>query len=348
MENKRNLDYIKYSFLIILISLLTISCKQTESLSQNKALSDGKYDSGLNGNSFAKSIESISESVNKLDVIAFYNTWVFPKNSIFTKSFISNSSPQEYSVTNTINNESVSGTVITVYYKNSLAGFLTCAHIVDFPDSIFTYYNNDKKTVKSLSVKIRQQIFISDIPGGGSVEIVAIDFDKDLAFLKKEVEPQDRNIKPINLKVGSTTKLEWGSEIYVLGYPNGNFMLTKGIVSIDKSIKKRFLSDALYNKGISGSPVFAILDGIENIEWVGMASSASAQSVQYLSPRIENDELTPNKTSYYGDVFIEDKLLINYGITFSISIEEIITFIARTKSDIKSSGFDTNLLPTSD
>lgn len=88
------------------------------------------------------------------------------------------------------------------------------------------------------------------------------------------------------------------------------------------------------------------MDGSENIEWIGMASSASAQTLRYLSPQDNDTENILNKNAYYGDVFIDEKLLINYGVTYSIPIEEIIIFIARNKSKIRNSGFKTDLLPT--
>lgn len=339
---------IRYIFLLFLVGSFTVSCKQSEIISDQSFIQDGKYDSGRNGKSLASSIKSISESVRKLDILTFYKTWEFPKDSSYTKDFISKTSPKAIAISSSINNESGSGTAFVVYYHNYLAGFLSCAHVVDYPDTVYTFYDEDQTIVRSMSVIIRQQIFISDLPSGSSVEVIAIDIEKDLAFLKKELDPFDENLKPLDFPVGSTDKLEWGSEIYVLGYPLGKLMLTKGIISIDKSLNKRFLSDALYNRGISGSPVFAELDGNNNFEWIGIASSASAQTVQYLTPKRDIDENVHNETAYYGDVFIEDKLLINYGVTYSIPIEEIITFIARNKSTLKEIGFRTDLLPTKD
>lgn len=337
---------IKYSILLFLVIIITISCKQTELISSQNSIQDGKYDSHLNGKSLGVSIEYFSESVKKLDILTFYQTWKFPKDSTYSKTFISTNSPKEYAISSNVINESGAGTALVVYYDKLLAGFLTCAHVVNYPDTVYTYYDKNKNMVKSLAVIIRQQIFISNTPEGSEVEVIAFNIDKDLAFLKKEINNNVKELQPIDFKVGSTSKLEWGSEVYILGFPLGKLMLTKGVVSIDKSIKKRFLSDATYNRGISGSPVFAVLDGSENIEWIGMASSASAQTLRYLSPQDNDTENILNKNDYYGDVFIDEKLLINYGVTYSIPIEEIITFIARNKSKFRNSGFNTDLLPT--
>lgn len=337
---------IKYSILLFLVIIITISCKQTELISRQSAIQDGKYDSGLNGKSIGVSIENISRSVKKLDILTFYQIWKFPKDSTYTKTFFLKNSPEKFAISSNVINESGAGTAIIVYYDKLLAGFLTCAHVVNYPDTVYTYFDENKNMVKSLAVIIRQQIFISGTPDGSEVEVIAFNIDKDLAFLKKEINNNVNEIQTIDFKVGSTSKLEWGSEVYILGYPLGKLMLTKGVVSIDKSVKKRFLSDATYNRGISGSPVFAVLDGSENIEWIGMASSASAQTFRYLSPQDINTENILDKSVYYGEVFIDEKLLINYGVTYSIPIEEIITFIARNKSKLRNSGYNTDLLPT--
>jgi len=348
MNYNRLKNLIRYSTLIFLVAISSISCKQTEIISEQRTIQDGKYDSGPNGKSIGTTIKYLSESVKKIDVLTFYKTWEFPKNSEYTKDYLSKISPKEIAISSNVNNESASGTAFVVYFHNYLSGFLTCAHVVEKPDIIYTFFDEDQTIVRSMSFKIRQQIFISDMHGENSVEVVAIDTKKDLAFLKKKLDINDASLKPFNFTVGSTDKLEWGSEIYVLGYPLGNLMLTKGVISIDKSINKRFLSDAMYNKGISGSPVFAILDGNNNFEWIGIASSASAQTVQYLTPKLDIDEKVHNNTEYYGDIFIEEKLLINYGVTYSIPIEEIITFIVRNKSVLRERGYVTDLLPTKD
>lgn len=335
-------------FILSLIILIVCgSCKQTKLISEQKQeLRDGKYDSSPYGKSIAPVISKLSKSVKKLDVLAFYKTWEFPEFSEYSKEFVISSSLDDISISNIVTNESVAGTAFVVYYKNNLAGLLSCAHVIDHPDTVFTYLDKDKNFVKSISIKIRQQIFISGLAEGGKVEVVAHDHEKDIVFLKKKINIYDSTLKAMNIPMGSSEKLEWGSEIYVLGYPIGNLMLTKGIISIDKSHKKRLLSDAMYNKGISGSPVFAMLDGSNNFELIGIASSSSAKTIKYLTPGENSNTNFQNERGYLGDVFIKKNVLINYGVTYSIPIEEIITFIARNKTIIKDSGFKAELLPS--
>jgi len=334
------------AFAIVLIFLS--SCKPTETITQNKPVDAGYYYNGQNNTRIASSIKKVLESVNKLDVIAFYKTWHFQKDSLFTKAFISNSKADNIALNVRVSNESASGTATTIYYNNGLAGFITCAHILEYPDSVFTYYDEDHAMAKSLSVKVKHQIFISGINSGAPVEIVLMDTKNDLAFLKKETYSDEIILSPLKTKIGSTNKFEWGTEIYILGYPQGNLMLTKGNVSIDNNTHKRFLSDAIFNRGISGSPVFALNNNSNSFDWVGIASSASANTLTYLRPEQTISENIMAQNPYFGNDIIDEKILINYGITYSISMEEIIIFIARNKMLLRKAGFDTELLPTND
>jgi S1-C subfamily serine protease len=120
-------------------------------------------------------------------------------------------------------------------------------------------------------------------------------------------------------------------------------MVTQGIASLTNKIKTGlFLSDALYNPGISGSPVFAIRDGIPNFELVGMASAAAAQESNILIPDKEIVDKTIIKTPYTGDIFVDNNKLISYGITYSVSIDEISTFIQLNKEGLIANGFEIN------
>jgi len=331
--------------LLLLILFVSVSCKQTELISTQNYATDGMYDGPSNGESIAANIEALIKSIKRVDVIAFYETYYFPENEGFSTKYLTNHDWKNLAIQREIINESVSGTAVVVYYDGYLAGLITCAHVVDYPETVYRFYDDNETKVSSISVKIKQQITIMGMQGDNPVEVVATDIKKDLAFLMKKVDQDDGELSPIEINVGTTKKLEWGSEIYVLGYPLGNLMLTKGLVSIDKSLDKRFVSDALFNRGISGSPVFAYLDGKNNLEWVGMASSASAKTIEYLSP-VNSDNDSEILSFDNNNIEVTEKLFINYGLTYSIAIEEIITFMARNKVVLRDLEFRTDLLPT--
>lgn len=346
MSNIKYFEKLLQVIPLVLLILFAFSCKQTEVVSEHNFVKNGKYDNCTHGVSISKQIENLNKSVKKLDVLEFYKTWHFAQNSRFTEEFIKKSDINDLSKNITISNESVSGTAFVIYYQDNLAGLLTCAHVINNPDTIFSYFTEEKKIVRSISIKIRHNIYIAGLIIGEDVEVVCIDNEKDIALLKKVIPSEGTSLKTIDLTIGSTDKLEWGSEVYVLGYPIGNLMLTKGIASIEKSKKKRILSDAMYNKGISGSPAFAILDGSSDFELVGMARSASARSISFLRPEENTSSFLTNGSRYFGDVYIKENLLINYGVTYSVPIEEIITFIGRNKNAIRDAGFNTDFLLT--
>lgn len=73
--------------------------------------------------------------------------------------------------------------------------------------------------------------------------------------------------------------------------------------------------------------MLAIRDGTPNFELVGMASSAAARESRMLVP--DNGFKTENKpmAPYDGDIFIDNNKLISYGVTYSVSIDEIINLV---------------------
>lgn len=48
-------------------------------------------------------------------------------------------------------------------------------------------------------------------------------------------------------------------------------------------------------------------------------------------------------TPYKGDIFVDNNKLISYGITYSVSIDEIITFIPNNEKGLISNGFDMSI-----
>jgi len=132
--------------------------------------------------------------------------------------------------------------------------------------------------------------------------------------------------------------------VYVMGYPVGQLMVTRALVSKpDKAKKGRFLTDALYNRGISGSPVFAIRDGVPNFELVGMASSASASQVYYVKPGKNVPEYINPEEPFTGDLYVDQYKDIKYGVTFNVSIEAITGFLKDNRTLLTDKGYNAEL-----
>lgn len=331
-------------FAIISISLI-ISCKTNQIQTAYSLNPDGRYDSEFPDKSVSDKLNEISKTIKKLDCLAFYMTYVFPPGNNFKKNSITNENIKNLSVSADITNESVSGTATVIYYNGRTIGLLTCAHVVNYPDTIYSWYDEEQSSLHSISVKVRQQNYVTGLPEGDDIEVVVIDKKNDIALLKKQLEPHIERPDVFDYKVGNTKELEWGTFVYIMGYPLGNLMVTRAIVSNpDKSISGAFLTDALFNRGISGSPVFALRDGVSNFEWIGMAKSSSAENFTYLKPDEDQLDLINTKNPYKGNFYAYQKLDINYGVTFSVTIEAISNFFKKNKLIIENSGIQLDSL----
>ena len=328
---------------VTLLVFLILGCKTTQIETSSNYENDNKYDSEFPDKSVSKELKRISESVMKLDVIAFYATYFFPEGANINKVDINDSLCEVYERSMEISHESVNGTASVIYKSNTLIGLLTCAHVIDFPDTLYTYSDSESMVIKTMSVLIKKQIHISGLTKGEPIELVAKDDKHDIAILSKKTEDDDFNLKVLNYPIGNTRDLQWGSIVYIMGYPLNNLMVTRAIVSINEKIKTGyFTTDALYNHGISGSPVFALRDGSQNFEIVGMASSSSAQTNRYLTPDNNRYKDINSRVPYEGRIFVDNNKLINYGVTFSVTIDEITNFIQSNNSLLNEKGFFTD------
>ncbi len=332
-----------FFLLMLVISLLIFnSCARKIYEVTYPTLIDGKYDSEFPYRSSSQQLEEIGTSVKMLSVIAFYKNYIIdPQISANRNQILSNL--EKYAIETIHYNTTASGTATVIYYHNRQVALLTCAHIVDFPDTVTTYYSSDSEVIKSIAVKDHQINYITDLPEGSDIEIVFMDTEIDVAVMGKKlsVEPEFR-ISVFRYPLGKARELEWGSFVYLLGYPIGHKMITKGIVSSPKMDNNTaFMIDAPFNRGSSGGIVLAIRDGIPNFELVGLANSVSANTNYLLAPSDENDysRLDIN-IPYEGQLFLRQQENIRYGITHIIAIEAIIKTLKKNHKKLLAQGYD--------
>jgi len=333
----------KVFVLITGMILIIWSCTTPEQVvvQQNFPEPDGRYDSEFPVRSVSDKLDFVSTTVKKLDCLAFYMTYVFAPENTVDPDHITEVVLREQSISNAVTNESVSATATVIYYDGIKIGLLTCAHVINFTDTIITRYNNGEGPVEIISIKIKQQNFIKDLPAGDEIEILATDAKHDIALLGKKLDIHDGLLSVLNFPVGNTRHLDWGSVVYIMGFPLGKLMVTRALVSNPDGAKKgRFLTDALYNRGISGSPVFAIRDGVPNFELVGMASAASASQVYYVKPGKNVPEYINPEEPFTGDLYVDQHNVVKYGITFNVSIEAITGFLKSNQHMLTQKGFN--------
>ena len=334
-----------FRLLLVSVIILTVSCRSTTYEAVYPTLSDGKYDSEFPYRNCSDQLEDISSTLVKLDVLVFYKTYTFTLDSKTTFDQLQGAVKLDDLANATdVFSEGVGGTAVTISNTGGSIAYLSCAHILDYPDTVISYFPYpDDNYIKVVGIKARQQNNISKGPPGGDLEILAIDSRNDIAILGKKVtDPNTNTASVFDYPMGDSEELEWGSFVYIMGYPLGHAMITRGIVSDPKRIRKgSFLIDAVFNQGFSGGPVIAVRDGVPNFEIVGMVKSSAAVNKFYLSP--ENTDKLGNLNMdepYVGNSKVIFDKEIQYGITFSVTTESLRNFYRENRKSIIGKGYD--------
>jgi hypothetical protein len=334
---------IQINLVLVLLVLLVAGCG-TKYETVYPTLSDGKYDSEFPYRNCSEQLGEIAASLSKLDVLVFYRTYSFSLDRKMSIEELRKSDKLGTLAEATdIYSESVGGTAMTIAYDNQAIAYLSCAHVVDYPDTVITYFPYpDNDCIQLVGIKARQQNSVSPAPPGGELKVLAIDKKNDIAILGKEVSgPVQQDVPVLSYPMGKSEELEWGSFVYLMGYPLGHAMITRGIVSDPGRIKKgTFLIDAVFNQGFSGGPVIAVRDGVPNFEIVGMVKSSAALNKIYLKPAGTDNigEMNFNEP-YEGELRIVSEKDVQYGITFSVTTKTLQDFYKDKRKELIEKGY---------
>ena len=341
--------FLKISTGLFISAILILGCTREVHISENTRVKDGKYDSEFPQEPTAEVLQEIMETVKMVSTLAFYSGYEFNldkkvQTEQLTENFIEENSEGEFHF-----NQPATGTATVIYRNGRQIALLTCAHIIDFPDTVITYYRTDDgvptKFVRTISFKIRQNISVIDFHMGGNFSILAKDRHDDIALIGKELSFDTPYIIPVfNFRMGDAEELTWGDFVYIVGYPRGEKMVTSALVSQPTRDKKAtFLLNAVFNRGLSGGIVLAIRDGIPNIELVGMAKSVPAETKYYLAPDKTYKQLESSlEEIYHGEPRIESYENIYYGITYAITVNKIKEFIQKNSVVLAEEGYKTD------
>ncbi|MCK4904347.1 MAG: trypsin-like peptidase domain-containing protein, partial [Candidatus Marinimicrobia bacterium] len=247
-----NLKLFKKLIPIILLGMQIIvlsSCTKTIYDVVYPTLNDGRYDSEFPYRNASEQLGEISNSVKMLNYIVYYKAYLFSEKQKVLRSDLNNKQIKDKAIDVVYFNETVSGTATIIFYDGIKVGLLTCAHVGDFPDTVLTYFEppveQKKQIIQKMAIKIREHYYINEIPGEGDFEVVVSDKKRDLALLAKKVlhDPYQK-IRSFKYPFGKSSDLELGSFVYIIGYPMGHKMITKGIVSNTRDKKSdSFLID---------------------------------------------------------------------------------------------------------
>lgn len=333
-------------FFTLCVALLFSSCRQHTFQTVYPTLSDGRYDSEFPYRNCSSELDEITQSVKKLYCLVEYDQYFFTISNSLTTANVKGQNLKKLTKEKGFFTESVHGTATIISNNNGKVMVLTCAHVIDYPDTLISFFLDEKgqKTeyIESVSIKKKQQNFIRDFPDQGLFDIIAWDKELDIAFLGASFDEALPSMKVFNYLCGQSNQLEWGSFVYIIGFPAGYQMVTRGIVSNPNPGKKdEFIVDALFNTGISGGIVLAVRDGVPNFELVGMAKSVSAKYKNVLKPEKDSHQESYNpNVPYDGKLYVKMEKDINYGITFTVGIEAIRQFYERHRNTFIQQGFN--------
>jgi len=335
----------RYIFLFSMILLFASSgCVDKKLAVISKGFSDGRYDSEFPSQNASNEIERITHSVKKLYCVSSYTTYQFKKEAKITTYHLRQGAYKKAAWGVISTNETTFGTATIIGFTNSHVALLTCAHITHSPDTLIAYYETNEADpllyVKSFSVKEKQENWVKDLSSFGSFPVLAADLSSDIAILGKKSENLTDTVLPFPYPAGKAKELEWGSFVYVLGYPLGNLVVTKGIASLlPKRPSGEFTLDALLNKGYSGGIILAIRDGVPNFELVGIVKTVNSSTDQYLKPE-KGDHQYIDYMPYTGDLYIGKSDMIQYGLNSVVPFEVIKDFYQKYRMELVKGGFN--------
>jgi hypothetical protein len=340
---KRNL----ISIISLMISFFVFtSCSFTTYEKVYPTLGDGKYDSEFPYKSTSDELNKISETIQRVNTTAFYKIYLFDETENFTLNNITNKRLGEIASKEALADNSSSGTAVTVYSENGNVALLTCAHTITFPDTIIAYKYDDlgfsTNYIESISIKEKQIIYVAGFPEGSQVEVLAIDTHSDIALIGRKYGAQKGIFFPaFNYPIGRAKEVEWGTFVYLVGYPINFKIITKAIVSSPRRDEAgSFLVDAVINPGFSGGLVLAIRDGVPNFELTGMVQWVPEEEESLIYPENLKSKTSYNPVvPYEGNLYVRKHSSIRYGIAKIIPVESIMIFLNRNKSYLNEKGF---------
>lgn len=336
-----------FSCAVILSFFLVQSCSTSISQMAHPELSDGKYDSEFPYRDASKELEGITETIRMIHSMAFYKSYIFDRKIRLTKDEKRFKHLKNYANSEVLFHKTYAGTATIIYSNGGKVALLTCAHVLDFPDTVISYFTDilgfKTDIISEVSIKSKQTNYLPELDGQPEFDTLITDKKSDLALLGKEFElSESTRLKPFHYPLGKFDNLQWGSFVYLFGYPLNNKMITKGIVSLpdDKSNNTSFWVDANINKGFSGGLVLAIKDGIPNFELVGIVKSGPGKTDYFLKPESAQQSMLVNdKVPYTGKIYIDENLSLRYGIAKVISVESISNFLNKNEQRLENSGY---------
>ncbi len=337
----------KWIGVIIAGLFVWIGCTQTYQVSiDDLPDTDPYYTTGYPITDISDQIEEVQQSLIRISSTARYRVYLIDDRLQITAEQADTLDPAEIAISQTAIEESTAGTAIVIGKTSSRAYMLTCAHTVEFPDRVYSYLvgeNIEPNTyVRTIAVKQSQVNMALTENTLALYSLEDEDRVNDLALISINLDNFDQieeDLNPIDLKMGYSENLKSGSLVYVMGFPRGYQTVTRGIVTLaNRDDSGGFLTDALFNRGISGGIILASKDNFRSFDWVGMANAGVANREYFLVPESDQIDYDLPYQQYSGDIMAREISTLNYGLTHTISTQKIREFLDQNRRALRNLG----------
>jgi len=325
--------------------LLLCGCRTDATLDRFAPAADGRYDSHPPIQPVSEHLARIGESVRMLSTVAYYRNYIVPLSERLRAGAVTSAVLSRYAEGATYANTSLAASAMVLSCRARRTLLLSTAHVLNFPDTSLAFHADSEGRpgpfIRAVSVKEKQVNYVASLPEGGELEIIALDPTTDVALLGRTfLSDPCQSIRPARLPRGAAAELEWGTHVFIFGYPSGLRMLTSGIVSSPRRDRNAsFLVDAASNRGYSGGPVLAVRDGVPNFEFVGIVRQVSAHSSFVLVPEREEGLEYDSGVPYTGAAYPDRLTEIDHGMTQVTSAEVIREFLETSRPRLESRGY---------
>jgi hypothetical protein len=298
----------------------------------------------------SRDLDRAFRSIRRVAYTAEYETFLFAPDAGVMEVDLEDPAILERAAERFIDLDSKAGTAVIVARSDVSMALVTNQHVVSFPEVRILFVDDDairlprnQRRVASVSIRREAWGILADNPELGTFAVLVRDPVRDLAVIEVRLPEwvPPSAFPRLGLQPGDPARLSWGSFVYVLGYPSGYAMVTRAIVSDpDRDLQGGFLTDGLWNEGISGGVILAVRGETGALEWVGVARAGAGTREVRLQPGsyefLEEDEAV----LYEGPIFAESALRIQYGITLSVPMTMVRSFLDEQRAMLQRRGHD--------
>jgi len=346
------MEQTRWYYIIVLDLIIIVFCFQgcgSQAPVYERNSSDGYYQNNSDSDRYQNQLEEGFESIRRMQNTVMYRTYLFNPNQTITRSQIGSFNIENIAIDSEVESVTNAGTATVLTNNGIKAVFLTAAHTVTRPDTVIHFFDLDTGSpgdrVEAVSLKVSEYQFVIADNGIVGLDLLAANPSKDMALLiSNEKIEEGYNLRPIALDPGSFKEVEWGDRVVAMGYPRGVQMITQGVASLSNHPHRSLVMDLNINRGFSGGIVSAIRADGSGMEWIGMITSAMGERELTLAPEDGIQTRYNPEIPYHGEIYVQNRPVIYYGISYAVDIDEIRLFVQEYRSLLRRSGASTGVL----